>query len=79
MVMNPGKIFLNLKIVATVKMHPLCTFGWRSLCDITRRLFIKFYGEAILSAHIDHGERLHQSILGPPPALARPRDKVGIG
>ena len=56
----------------------------RSLRDVTRRQFIKnstgqlFFLPSGLTIK-KQGEWFQQSVLGPPQALARPRDEVSIG
>ena len=79
-----------MKISVTVKIHPLCTREnsngpvGRGLRDITRRQFIKnstgklFFLPSGLTIK-KQGEWLQRSVLGPPPAIARPRDEVRIG
>ena len=89
------KFFLKtMKISVTVKIHPLCTSGserkfqmgpvGRGLRDVTRRQFIKYSTGKLLFLPSGltikkQGEWLQRSVLGPPPALARPTDEVSIG
>ena len=87
--------FLIMKISVTVKIHPFCTSGserkfqmgpvGRGLRDVTRRQYIKYSTGKLL--HLPsgltiikkQGEWLQRSVLGPPPALARPTNGVSIG
>ena len=88
------KNFLILKISVTVKIHPLCTSGserkfqmgpvGRGLRDVTRRQYIQYSTGKLLLLPSGltikkQGEWLQRSVLGPPPALARPVDEVSIG
>ena len=55
-----------------------------SLRDVTRRVYIKYSTGKLLFLPSGltikkQGEWLQQSVLGPPPALARPMDEVSIG
>ena len=77
----------------TVKINPLCTSGsvrkfqngpvGRGLREVTRRQFNKnstgklFFLPSGLTTK-KQGEWLQRCILGPPPALARPRGEVSI-
>ena len=90
-----SKIFKKImKISVTVKIHPLCTSGserkfqmgpvGRGLRDVTRRQYIKYSTGKLL--FLPSGltikkqrEWLQRSVLGPPPALARPTDEVSFG
>ena len=81
---------LNMKISVTVIMYIQITEKiqsgpvGRGLRDVTRRQFIKnstgklFFLPSGLTT-TKNGEWLQRSILGPPLALARPRDEVSIG
>ena len=71
-------------ISVTVKIHPLCTSGSERNFHVTRRQFIKnstgklfFLPSGLIIKK--QGEWLQRSVLGPPPALARPMDEVSIG
>ena len=92
---NPGKIFfklwnslshcentpfMHIRIREKISSGPV----ERGLRDVTRRQFIKnstgklFFLPSGLTIK-KQGEWLQRSVLGPPPALARPRDEVSIG
>ena len=81
-----------MKISVTVKIHPLCTSGSErnqmgpvggGLRDVIKDSSLKIlWGSFFLPSGLivkKQGEWLQRSVLGPLPALARPRDEVSIG
>ena len=72
--------FMHIRIREKISNGPV----GRGLCDVTRRQYIKYSTGKLffLPSGLTikkQGEWLQRSVLGPPPALARPMDGVSIG
>ena len=72
--------FMHIRIREKISNGPV----GRGLRDVTRRQYIKYSTGKLLFLPSGltikkQGEWLQRSVLGPPPALARPADEVSIG